>query len=139
MKYTSLFLVALLFCISACVERGKPIDEKKEQQTVKTNAKLVEHYICNNGHKGSDRSGICPECNTAFVHNQAFHGLNIPQNTIKDPFENATNSNASQAPAQNAFGDYHYICPNGHSGGAASAGSCPTCQAKLTHNQLYHK
>ena len=33
----------------------------------------VDHYTCSNGHKGSDKQGVCPECNKAYVHNQAFH------------------------------------------------------------------
>lgn len=40
--------------------------------------------------------------------------------------------------AQNADGVWHYICPNGHEGGAGSAVPCPVCGTALTHNSAYH-
>lgn len=133
-------LAAVIFTLSGCVERGKPIKkETQEQQAEKKDIKKITHYICKNGHKGSDKQGICPECNTAYTHNQAFHGLAIPKDGLKDPFNSNTSTQTNNSPAQNAFGDYHYICPNGHSGGSGSADNCTSCNAKLTHNQLYHK
>lgn len=142
MKIKFAVLVSLLFVVLtwSCVERGKP--QQKSETTVqgtKKTAKVVEHYICANGHKGSDKQGICPECNVAFTHNQAFHGLSIPQNSLKDPFQQNSNSTQANSPAQNAYGDFHYTCPNGHAGGSGVAGSCTTCDAKLAHNQLYHR
>lgn len=136
-----LLLITLIFVsLTGCVERGKSVSkEVPQQQAEKKDVKKAEHYICKNGHKGSDKQGVCPECKVAYTHNQAFHGLAIPKNDIKDPFQSTTSPNTASSPAQNAYGDYHYICPNGHSGGAGSAGNCTTCEAKLTHNQLYHK
>jgi len=135
-----LVFVIVIFSLSGCVERGKPVKkDDQEQQAVKNNTKKVTHYICNNGHKGSDKQGVCPECNTAYTHNQAFHGLTIPKDRLNDPFNSNSNTQTATTPAQNAFGDYHYICPNGHSGGSGTAGNCTSCKAKLTHNQLYHK
>ena len=42
------------------------------------------------------------------------------------------------SPAQNAQGVWHYTCPNGHEGGAASATTCADCGATLVHNKAYH-
>ncbi len=137
----SKILIVFLFfflCIS-CIERGKPTEKESTKRIEKNGQKKLAHYICPNGHAGSDKQGICPECNTAYQHNQAFHGLNIPQNSLKDPFKSSTGSQTTTSPAQNSYGDYHYICPNGHAGGSGSADNCATCNAKLTHNQLYHK
>ena len=139
--YYRLFIVITwsIFLVS-CVERGKPIDKTENTEQNKQNkvAKL-EHYICQNGHKGSDKQGICPECNVAYTHNQAFHGLSIPQNSLKDPFQENASSNSVNNPAQNAYGDFHYTCPNGHTGGSGTAGNCASCGTKLAHNQLYHR
>ncbi len=139
------FTLVLIFCmpLNGCVERGKPIKKEVNEQSAKKDAKegtkKIEHYICQNGHKGSHKQGVCPECNIAYTHNQAYHGLNIPKDALKDPFKQGTPTTTSASPAQNAYGDYHYICPNGHSGGSGTAGNCSSCNAKLTHNQLYHK
>ncbi len=137
-------LAIILFSglLFSCVERGKPIKKEKANETTKvTTQPTVEHYTCPNGHKGSDKQGICAECKVAFVHNQAFHPANvaIPQPTLKDPFSNAPVTPNTPSPAQNAYGDYHYTCPNGHPGGSGSAGNCTSCEATLVHNQLYHK
>ena len=134
------WLSFFMIILTGCVERGKPIKkENKEQQVEKTGVKKIKHYICKNGHEGSDEQGVCTKCNIAFIHNQAYHGLSIPKDAIKDPFQTNTNSSTNSTPAQNIHGDYHYICPNGHAGGSGSAGTCTTCAAKLIHNQLYHK
>ncbi len=42
-------------------------------------------------------------------------------------------------PPQNADGVWHYICPDGHPGGAGKAGPCPTCSKMLIHNAAYHQ
>ena len=133
-------LVSICLLLFSCVERGKPI-EKAQENTNKQQKKTakLEHYICKNGHKGSDVQGVCPECKVAYTHNQAFHGLSIPQNSLQDPFQKNNNSNAANTPAQNAYGDYHYTCPNGHAGGSGVAGTCSSCSAKLAHNQNYHR
>ena len=134
------FFICCCLLISSCVERGKPIEKKQTtQHNDQKKIAKVEHYICQNGHKGSDKQGICPECNVAYTHNQAWHGLSIPQNSLKDPFQENSNSNAANNPAQNAYGDYHYTCPNGHAGGSGTAGNCASCGTKLAHNQLYHR
>jgi len=138
-------ILAIIVCtvlLSSCVERGKPTKKEDSIETSKTASKpKVDHYTCPNGHKGSDKQGICTECNTAYVHNQAFHPSNlaIPKPTLQDPFSNAPASPNAPSPAQNAYGDYHYTCPNGHPGGSGSAVNCTSCDTKLVHNQLYHK
>jgi hypothetical protein len=99
----------------------------------------VSHYICPNNCEGSGGAvaGNCPVCGTAYVHNQAFHsqasGITPP---AAAPGQQALP--ATPPAAQNAAGEYHYICPNGHEGGAATASGCPTCGAELVHNQAYH-
>lgn len=142
MNKNTLVIIVITLLLSSCVERGKPLKEEQPKETSTAASKpKVDHYTCPNGHKGSDKQGVCTECNTAFVHNQAFHGSNlaIPKPTLQDPFTNAPASQNTPSPAQNAYGDYHYTCPNGHPGGAGSAGNCSACNTKLVHNQLYHK
>ena len=49
----------------------------------------VQHYICQNKceNSGSDVEGVCPTCNTPYLHNVAFHNddflkngpLNVPE------------------------------------------------------------
>ncbi len=139
-QFRLFFFICASILLTSCVERGKPIEKSESSpQVQQQKSTKIEHYICQNGHKGSDKQGICPECNIAFTHNQAFHGLSIPQNSLKDPFQQNNNTNAANSPAQNAYGDYHYTCPNGHPGGAGVAGTCPSCSAKLAHNQRYHR
>ena len=137
--YLVLFVGMLTF--ASCVERGKPIE--KVETTTTTNDKSITHYVCPKGHAGSDVQGACPECGSVYLHNQAFHGnggLSIPQPALQDPFNtNSTPANTAPAAAQNAYGDYHYICPNGHPKGAGSASKCTVCDANLVHNQVYHK
>jgi len=41
-------------------------------------------------------------------------------------------------PAQNAAGVWHYICSDGHTGGAGSAIACSQCGKTLVHNAAYH-
>lgn len=139
MKLKYILFAVPFFVFISCVERGKPT-KKEGETTTKTKSKIA-HYICPNGHGGSDTRGKCTECDAVLEHNQAYHGLSIPQHSLKDPFkEGASNtSNATPSPAQNKYGDYHYICPKGHPGGSGTAGDCVTCGAKLAHNELYHK
>ncbi len=94
----------------------------------------VMHYICPNGHLegGSDAQGTCITCGATLAHNAAWH----TQQQATNP---QTPAPAMQAPAQNAAGVWHYICPNGHAGGAGSATACPDCGATLIHNQAYHQ
>ena len=136
-----LFLSLTILFLSSCVERGKPIEKEEVVTETNTKKKKIDHYTCPKGHKGSDNQGTCSECNSVLVHNQAYHGNNlaVPQPTLKDPFDNSGNATNTPSPAQNAYGDYHYICPNGHAGGTAAGGNCTSCEAKLIHNQLYHK
>ena len=137
-----LFLVVVSLVITSCVDRGKPTQKAVTTTTTETNKKKVDHYTCPNGHNGADTQGKCSECSAILVHNQAFHGNNlaIPKPVLQDPFNtSAVPANNTPSPAQNAYGDYHYTCPNGHEGGSGTAGKCTACNANLTHNQLYHK
>lgn len=144
MNKNILIIIVVTLLLSSCVERGKPLkkDDAKEETSKTASKPKLDHYTCPNGHKGSDKQGVCTECNTALVHNQAFHSTNLalPKPTLQDPFSNApAASQSAPSPAQNAYGDYHYTCPNGHPGGSGSATNCSACDTKLVHNQLYHK
>jgi len=142
MKSVVFVIMVSIFCFASCVERGKPLKKEEAKTATKSTEKKVDHYICPKGHKGAEKKGTCAECSSVLVHNAAFHGnsLAIPKPTLEDPFSGSTAPTTNTpSPAQNAYGDYHYICPNGHSGGAGSAVNCSTCDAKLAHNQLYHK
>lgn len=136
-----LFLLLSICIFSSCVERGKPIQKEEVTTEADSKKKKVDHYTCPKGHKGADEQGTCSECNSVLVHNQAFHGNNlaIPQPTLNDPFNTTNTNTTAPSPAQNAYGDYHYTCPNGHPGGSGAAGNCSDCNTTLVHNQLYHK
>ncbi len=136
-----LFSTLFLLLVTSCVERGKPVKKEDVATESNTKKKKVDHYTCPKGHKGANQQGTCSECNSVLVHNQAFHGNNlaIPKPTLQDPFNASPATNNAPSPAQNAFGDYHYTCPNGHSGGSGTNGNCTTCNTKLIHNQVYHK
>lgn len=138
MKFKLTLIVVVAFMLTSCIERGKSVEKKQNQQEKPKKSKIA-HYLCPNGHEGADQQGKCLECNAVLVHNQAYHGLNIPKDGIKDPFSNSNNKNTASSPAQNKYGDYHYICPNGHPGGAGTAIECLACNTKLVHNQNYHK
>ncbi len=131
-----LFIIFIsILILFSCVKSGKSSSKEINKTTVKTDKKKIEHYTCPNGHKGSDKKGVCPDCSSLYVHNQAFHGkqiLTFPP-VVSDADKN------KPAPAQNAYGDYHYICLNGHEGGSGTSGNCANCSTKLTHNQAYHK
>jgi len=134
-------LLLISFITFSCVERGKPLKKEEATSTTTAKKKNIDHYTCPNGHKGSDKQGKCTECSTVLVHNQAFHGNNlaIPKATLDDPFANSSAAQNAPSPAQNAYGVYHYTCPNGHPGGSGSAENCTACDAKLVHNQAYHQ
>ena len=130
----SIIFISILTLFS-CVKSGKPSSNEATKTTVKTDKKKVDHYTCPKGHKGSDKQGVCPDCSSLYVHNQAFHGkqtLTFPP-VVSDADKN------KPTPAQNAYGDYHYICSNGHDGGSRTSGNCTVCSTKLTHNQAYHR
>jgi len=63
----------------------------------------IKHYICPNGHEGSNAQGQCIVCGSTLEHNQEFH--NQPAS--------AQNSGSDAEPPQNASGVWHYTCPNG--------------------------
>lgn len=135
-----LILISTLTLFS-CVETGKPVKKVVTETSTKTDKKIVYHYTCPKGHKGSDKSGVCAECGSIFAHNQDFHGkqvLTLPA-VVNDANKNSTPANNTPPPAQNAYGDYHYICPNGHIVGSGKADNCSACGTKLAHNQAYHR
>ncbi len=88
----------------------------------------VKHYLCPNGHEGSDAQGTCISCGAELTHNQAFH----------DQPAAATGDAPGAEPPQNAIGVWHYTCPNGHDGGSGSATACTVCGTTLVHNTVYH-
>lgn len=101
-----------------------------------TAAAGVDHYTCPNGHAGAAAAGNCATCGVALEHNQAYHN-NQPETTPNIQTTPTTPNTTAATPAQNAAGEYHYTCPNGHAG-AAAAGSCAVCGSALAHNQAYH-
>jgi hypothetical protein len=113
-------------------------------QTPPAAAAGVHHYICPNNCEGSGGSSQvnCPVCGTQYVHNAAYHNqtATTPTTTSTDPSAGTTPpTNITPPAAQNAAGVYHYTCPNGCDGGAASSGSCATCGTALVHNAAYHQ
>lgn len=75
------------------------------------------------------------------VRDAAKEGLPAPAPTtgIQSPLSNPaapTLPNQSTA-AQNAAGEWHYTCPNGHPG-SGTAGNCASCGTALVHNQAFH-
>jgi hypothetical protein len=137
MKTLKLFL--LLICvISISCKEEKPKTGIKSKVT-------VQHYICQNKceNSGSDVEGVCPTCNTPYLHNVAFHNddflkngpLNVPENTQTNT---QTTTPTAPSPAQNATGVYHYTCTNGCVGGSGEAVNCNSCGDPLAHNQAYH-
>ncbi len=106
-----------------------------------TSAGGVQHYICPNGHDhGAPGMGTCPECGAEFIHNQAYHNNQTTATPSTSPGTSVTvpPATSSTEPAQNASGVWHYICPNGHAGGAGSATACGECGTTLVHNSAYH-
>ncbi|HZV70129.1 MAG TPA: hypothetical protein VFG10_11325 [Saprospiraceae bacterium] len=113
----------------------------QEQTTVPAPSgdNMVQHFTCPNKCKGSGGpvEGKCPVCGTDYVHNDAFHkGSSIPEPAMKiDPATNMAVPTHTEA--QNAKGEYHFTCPNGHPG-AGAAGTCAKCGATLAHNAAFH-
>lgn len=102
------------------------------------NAAGVYHYICPKGHAGGSGSkGTCAECGAALEHNEAYHASSSVATTTTPTPNPSTTVTPQASPAQNANGEYHYTCPNGHPG-AGSKGNCSQCGAALEHNQAYH-
>lgn len=145
-----LVLLASTLGLTACGEKDADVREAARESlpqrapqdmlqtaTTPTATGTVFHYTCPNGCEGggADAQGVCPVCNTSLVHNQAYHNqpVNVDNNPVTPDISDAVND-----AGQNAAGVFHYICPDGHEGGAASAGSCATCGKALVHNQAYH-
>ena len=135
------YIVLIIFVISASCKEEKP----KTTTTKKELSSNIQHYYCADKceNSGGDVAGNCPVCKKPYTHNVAFHDkdllkngpLNVPQTN-----QNQTQpDNTSKSPAQNAYGDFHYICNNGCIGGSGSASKCNTCGETLAHNTLYHK
>ena len=70
------------------------------------------------------------------IYNPIMNGLE----KILGPARRPTQPVAQKKPEppQNAAGVWHYICPDGHAGGAGAAQPCKTCSNTLIHNQAYH-
>jgi len=130
---TIIFISILTFF--SCMKSGNSSSKETTETTVNRDKKKIDHFTCPNGHKGSDKEGTCPECSSAYLHNQAFHGK---QTLTFPPVVSEADKN-KPVPVQNAYGDYHYICSNGHEGGSGTSGNCAVCSTKLIHNQAYHR
>ncbi|REE79781.1 hypothetical protein BX611_2677 [Lutibacter oceani] len=135
MKTLKLFLLCICVISISCKEE-KPKKEIKSKVAVK-------HYICQNKceNSGSDSEDVCPTCNTAYLHNQAFHNDDFLKNgplKVPDNTQTNTQNTTTPAPAQNASGVYHYTCTNGCVGGSGTAANCNSCGNPLAHNQAYH-
>ena len=120
---------------------------------------IVHHYICAKMDGGNGNSaGACPVCGAAMAHNSAFHNQNnnananqnTPNVTIQNPDGTTAAPNSittvpptqgapGAEPPQNSKGVWHYVCPNGCSGGSGGASACSQCGTTLVHNTEYHK
>jgi hypothetical protein len=143
-RITFLFLSISLLLISCNDKASKTVklsqDEISGEASMLASSEVV-HYICANNcvGSGSPSAGDCPVCGTPYTHNQLFHSQNTDgASTIQDasavpvPALNTT-------PAQNANGEFHYTCPQGHAeGGKGAAGNCSVCSSVLEHNQAFH-
>ena len=116
---------------------------------------------------GGPAAGTCSQCGATLEHNDAFHNtpaasapgspvtaptqqvIPQPSGALSPVFQNAggapglggiAGGGAGQLPepAQNAAGVWHYVCPDGHPGGAGSATACSQCGKTLVHNAAYH-
>lgn len=154
-RISTIAIATLLFFAMACSNDKNPSNQPPQQVIPPTNqpappintntvdnsaaanvpnAAGQYHYVCPNGDPGGAGSaGLCPTCNAQLVHNQAYHSTDQSQSPITTTTTPAQNANA----AQNAAGEWHYACPNGHAG-AGVAGNCATCGAQLAHNQAFH-
>ena len=83
---------------------------------------FISIYSCKDENKSLKNTDMQVESNDSLDA--------IKQNAIIDFYKNASpNSTASI---------YHYTCPKGCSGGAASAVACSNCGTTLVHNAAYH-
>ncbi len=127
--------------LSACANNNEPntgTNSTTPAVPLQNTNSGVDHYTCPNGHPGAASGGNCSVCGVALEHNQAYHNnqpATTPNISTTPTTPNPTTTAAS--PAQNAAGEYHYTCPNGHPG-AASGGNCSVCGSALAHNQAYH-
>lgn len=109
------------------------------------NAAGVWHFTCAKGCEGGAGSAVaCEKCGATLVHNAAYHGNpNAPATTTPPPSiatQPAVTPPATQEPAQNAKGVWHYTCASGCSGGGGSAtATCAKCGKTLVHNAAYHQ
>ena len=117
---------------------------------------------------GGAGEGTCSQCQAALVHNDAFHNTPVdagagsaipnvatqeqiipqPSGALSPVFQNAGTAAPTVGggagapalePAQNSVGVWHYVCPDGHSGGAGSEQPCGQCGKTLVHNTIYHQ
>lgn len=156
MKFTTLSLFgALMLLLVACGETKTSSDQLvpstpnsgpagPETSTVVNTPSAapggqVAHYICPNNcaNSGADQAGNCPVCGTQLLHNQAYHNQANPSTNITTTPQ-IQQQQQQPSPAQNAAGEYHYVCADGHAGGSGTAGACATCGKTLIHNAAYH-
>lgn len=99
----------------------------------------TQHYYCPNKCAGSggNAGGKCPTCGADYVHNDAYH-LQGGAAPAAAPAGAPAGAPPTAEPAQNAAGIWHYSCPKGCPGGAASAGACAKCGTALAHDGRYH-
>jgi hypothetical protein len=142
MKLLKLLLVISFLFTIAC-------KDEKQKNNVNSSAKTekVQHYICENNceNSGSEQAGNCPNCNTPYTHNVAYHKDDLlksgpikVQSNATQPTTAVPNTPSAPAPSQNSAGVYHYTCENGCVGGSGAAGNCATCGEPLAHNAAYH-
>ena len=158
----------VLFAVSCsnAPERPEPVLEQNNAPSVTTtqttpptttpepaqNTQGVWHYICPDGHDGGAGSAQpCAQCGKTLVHNKGYHAnqttptvTSSPTITTGDGESQISSTTLPQIqkppePAQNTKGVWHYICPDGHEGGAGSAAPCAQCGKTLVHNRAYHQ
>lgn len=138
------FVLLSVFLISC--GNDKPSDRYSNSKDTENSQQLdnsqasstVFHYTCPNGHPGSEAAGTCVVCGTELAHNDAYH--NTQQPPQQPPLQTSPAiQNQAAGGGQNAAGVYHYVCPAGHSGGAATGGTCSECGQALVHNDAFHK
>lgn len=101
------------------------------QDAANADKATIFHYICSNECEGSGSKikGSCPVCGNPLLHNEDYHNR---------PGTRQESDEDEDAPAQNAFGTWHFTCSNGCEGGAGEPGDCLKCGASLQHNRNYH-
>lgn len=133
----------------ASVEPASTQPMPATQQPVAQTSGPVEHFKCPAGHVGggADAAGKCSVCGAELEHNAAYHqqpSQTQPTDQSKlQPEINPVNTPATTPPktepAQNAAGVFHYVCPDGHTGGSATMENCASCGKQLVHNDKYHQ